>query len=168
MARQVALQIPEARFIVAGENVHGQSGDEAYKESILKTAREDPLLRDRMIYLGFRDDVERVFAAADVVVCPSQFESYGLSVVEAMASGKPVVSTRRGGPSETIVHGETGYLVDPGDAETFARYVIELLRNPDLKARMGAAARARAVDKFSIRAQTNTFTRMAERVLAKR
>lgn len=165
MARQVALQIPEARFIVAGENVHGQSGDEAYKQSILKAAKEDPLLRDRMIYLGFRDDVERVFAAADVVVCPSQFESYGLSVVEAMASGKPVVSTRRGGPSETVVHGETGYLVDPGDAETFARHVIELLRDPALKARMGAAARARAVEKFSIRAQTNTFTRMAERLL---
>jgi glycosyltransferase involved in cell wall biosynthesis len=165
MARQVALQIPEARFIVAGENVHGQSGDEAYKQSILKAAQDDRLLRDRIIYLGFRDDVERVFAAADVVVCPSQFESYGLSVVEAMASGKPVVSTRRGGPSETIVHGETGFLVDPGDAEGFARHVIELLRNPELKARMGAAARARAVEKFSIAAQTATFTRVADRVL---
>lgn len=165
MARQVALQIPEARFIVAGENVHGQSSDEAYKQEILSAAREDKLLRDRMIYLGFRDDVERVFAAADVVVCPSEFESYGLSVVEAMACGKPVVSTRRGGPSETVVHGETGFLVDPGDAEGFARHVIELLRNPDLRARMGAAARERAVEKFSIRAQTATFTHMVEKVL---
>src|SRR5690606_24385082 len=103
--------------------------------------------------------------AADEVVCPSQFESYGLSIVEAMASGKPVVSTRRGGPSETIVHGETGYLVDPGDAEGFARHVIDLLRNPALKAQMGAAARARAVEKFSIPAQTATFVRVAERVL---
>ena len=63
-------------------------------------------------------------AAADVVVCASQFESYGMVNVEAMASGKAVVSTRQGGPSETVADGETGYLVDAGDAEGLARRVI--------------------------------------------
>src|SRR5690606_18398194 len=65
MAKQVALQIPEARFIVAGENVHGQSADEAYKQRILQAAKNDPLLRDRLVYLGFRDDVERVMGEAE-------------------------------------------------------------------------------------------------------
>ncbi len=149
MARQVAQAIPEARFIVAGENVHGQSADDAYKARILAAHQADPLLRDRLVYLGFRSDAERVMAAADVIVCSSQFESYGMVNVEAMASGKPVVSTRRGGPSETVADGETGYLVDAGDADGLARRVIELLRDPDLRRKMGAAGRARVEQRFS-------------------
>lgn len=168
MARQVALQIPEARFIVAGENVHGQSADEAYKQRILQAAQDDPLLRDRLIYLGFRDDVERVMAAADVLVCSSQFESYGMALIEAMACGTPVVSTRVGGPSETVAHGETGYLVDPGDAEALARHVIALLRDADLRARMGAAGRARVEACFSADAQARAFMAVADRVTAQR
>ncbi|MFO7320696.1 MAG: glycosyltransferase family 4 protein [Chloroflexota bacterium] len=168
MARQVALQIPEARFIVAGENVHGQSADEAYKQRILQAAKNDPLLRDRLVYLGFRDDVERVMAAADVLVCSSQFESYGMAIVEAMACAKPVVATRRGGPSETVVHGETGFLVDPGDAEGLARHVITLLQNPDLRARIGAAGRARVEARFSAQAQARDFMAVADRVIGQR
>jgi glycosyltransferase involved in cell wall biosynthesis len=158
MARIIAQEIPEARFIVAGENVHGVSADDAYKARILSAAREDPLLRERLIYLGFRGDAERVIAAADVVVCSSHFESYGMVNVEAMSSGKPVVSTRRGGPSETVVHGETGFLVDAGDAAGLAKYVVTLLRDPDLRQRMGAAGRLRVEQHFSARAMASEFT----------
>lgn len=148
VARQVALQIPEARFIVAGENTQ-TSADNTYKNRILEAARHDPFLRTRLKYLGFRSDVERVIAAADVVVCTSHFESYGMVNVEAMAAGKPVVSTNRGGPAETILHGETGFLVSPGDAAAFARHVIELLRDPALRIRLGAAGRARVETLFA-------------------
>ncbi|MBZ0289797.1 MAG: glycosyltransferase family 4 protein, partial [Anaerolineae bacterium] len=130
MARQVALQIPETRFIVAGENTQS-SADNAYRTRILETAQTDPLLRKRLKYLGFRPDVERVLAAADVVVCSSHFESYGMVNVEAMASGKPVVSTNRGGPSETVAHGETGFLVPPENPTGLALHVIDLLRDAD-------------------------------------
>ena len=158
MARLVAREIPEARFIVAGENVHGVSADDAYKAHILQTAREDPVLRESLIYLGFRDDAERVMAAANVVVCSSRFESYGMVNVEAMASGKPVVSTRQGGPSETVVHGETGYLVDAGDAAGLARYVVALLKDAGLRQRMGAAGRARVERLFSAETMAAEFT----------
>jgi glycosyltransferase involved in cell wall biosynthesis len=158
MARLVVREVPEARFIVAGENVHDVAADEAYKARILQTAREDPVLRERMIYLGFRDDAERVIAAADVVVCSSHFEGYGLVNVEAMASGKPVVSTRQGGPSETIVHGETGFLVDPGDSAGLARHVVALLGDPDLRQEMGAAGRARVEKLFSAQVIAAEFT----------
>jgi glycosyltransferase involved in cell wall biosynthesis len=73
MARWVAREIPQARFIVAGENA--QTGaDKAYKRRILENAQTDPLLRERLVYLGFRADVERVLAAADVVVGASRVE----------------------------------------------------------------------------------------------
>lgn len=157
MARLVADAIPEARFIVAGENVHGAAADTAYKERILRAWREDARLRDILIYLGFRADAERVMAAADVIVCSSDFESYGMVNVEAMASGKPVVSTRRGGPSETVAHGETGYLVDPRDPAGLARHVIALLRDPGLRKTLGAAGRARVEARFSARAMAARF-----------
>lgn len=163
MARQVALQIPTARFLVAGENTQ-TSADNAYKTRILETAKTDPLLRGRLKYLGFRADVERVLAAADVVVCSSHFESYGLTVVEAMACGKPVVSTNRGGPAETVVQGETGFLVPPGDAAGLARHVIDLLRDADLRERMGAAGQARVESTFSAAATAKIFAAEALRV----
>ncbi len=164
MARQVARDIPDARFIVAGENTQ-TSADNAYKQRILAAAQADPLLRDRLHYLGFRADVERVLAAADVVVCASRFEDYGVVIVEAMAAGKPVVSTNRGGPAETLADGETGWLVPPGDADALARRVIELLRDPAQRQQMGAAGRARVERLFSARANGEQFTRKLEAIL---
>jgi glycosyltransferase involved in cell wall biosynthesis len=164
MARLVARDIPEARFIVAGENTQ-TSADNAYKRRILETAHTDPLLRERLFYLGFRADVERVLAAADVVVCASRFEGYGVVNVEAMACGKPVVSTNRGGPAETVADGETGYLVPPEGAETMARRVIQLLRDPALRARMGAAGRARVERLFSAQSNGEQFTRKLDEII---
>jgi glycosyltransferase involved in cell wall biosynthesis len=164
MARQVALQIPQAHFIVAGENT--QTGaDSAYKQRILAAAQADSLLQRRLHYLGFRADVERVLAAADVVVCASRFEGFGMAVVEAQASGRPVVSTNRGGPAETVSDGESGLLVPPDDPAALAVGVIALLRDPDRRARLGAAGRARAVERFSAQASAARFTRALEALL---
>jgi glycosyltransferase involved in cell wall biosynthesis len=166
MAKQVALQIPQAQFIVAGENTH-TSADNAYKQGILQHAQTDPLLRKHLRYLGFRADVETIMAAADVVVCSSDFESYGMVNVEAMASAKPVVSTKRGGPSETVVHGETGFLVEPRDAEALATHVIQLLRDPDLHHEMGVAGRKRVEARFSAAATAARFMQRIDELLAR-
>jgi glycosyltransferase involved in cell wall biosynthesis len=165
MARQVAAQIPTVHFLVAGENTQS-SADSAYKTRILAAAEADPWLRPRLHYLGFRADVERVLAAADGVVCSSHFESYGLVNVEAMACGKPVVSTNRGGPAETILHGETGFLVEPGDAAGLARHVIALLRDSGLRARLGMAGRRRVETHFSARVTAERFTHVLDKLLA--
>jgi len=164
MARHIAREIPAARFIVAGENTQ-TTADNTYKTRILAAAAADPLLQSRLRYLGFRADTERVIAAADVVVCSSHFESYGMVNIEAMASAKPVVSTNRGGPSETIIHGETGFLVPPGDAPALARHVIQLLHDPSLRQRIGAAGRARVEAQFSVHAMAAHYTRIVEQVL---
>ncbi len=164
MARQVVRIIPEAHFIVAGENTQ-TSADNEYKTRILETAANDPALKNRLHYLGFRADTERVIAAADVVVCSSHFESYGMVNIEAMASGKPVVSTNKGGPAETIADGVTGYLVPPGDATGLALQVITLLHNPTMRARMGVAGRARVEEHFSVKAMAAHYMQIVEQVL---
>lgn len=165
MAKQVALQIPTVHFLVAGENTQ-TSADDSYKARILQAAHQDSLLRKRLVYLGFRPDVERIIGAADVVVCASRFEGYGVVNIEAMACGKPVVSTNQGGPSETIVDGETGCLVPSGDAVALASRVIDLLHNPALRTRMGTAGRERVLQQFSMEANGAQFTRALNRVLA--
>ncbi len=164
MVREVLREIPETHFIVAGENT--QSGaDNAYRTRILEAARTDFLLRDRLHYLGFRADIEHVYGTADVVVCSSDFEGYGMSIIEAMACGKPVVSTNRGGPAETVVDGETGFLVPPGDAGGLARHVIELLRDSASRDKMGAAGRARVEAKFSAETTSQAFMKVLDTLL---
>ncbi|MBL8146353.1 MAG: glycosyltransferase family 4 protein [Anaerolineae bacterium] len=167
MVRQVAAQMPEAHFIVAGENVHGAGKDDAYKARILTAWQNDALLHEHLTYLGFRPDPERVIAAADVVVCASHFESYGMVHVETMASGKPIISTRRGGPSETVVDGETGFLVDAGDSAALAERVLRLLRDPALRQRMGVAGRERVTAHFSAEAMAARFEETLSRLIGR-
>lgn len=165
MVRQIALQIPEAHFIVAGGDTFGIVKDEQYRQEILNTAKTDPLLQKRLHYIGFRDDVERVLAAADVVVCASEFESYGKANIEAMAVAKPVVSTNRGGPSETIVHEETGFLVESGDVEQFTMRVIQLLRDSDLRRKMGESGRQRVENLFSAQTSARKYVEFFTKLL---
>ncbi|MDL1903000.1 glycosyltransferase family 4 protein, partial [Anaerolineae bacterium CFX9] len=75
------------------------------------------------------------------------------------------VSTRRGGPSETIRHGETGFLVDPGDDAALAEHVITLLRDPALRAQIGAAGRARVEAHFSVRQMAADFSAALDEVI---
>ncbi len=163
MARQVAQAIPEAHFVVAGENTQTPA-DARLRDRLLAQAQTDPLLSERLHYLGFRPDVETVLAAADVVVCSSRFEGYGMVNIEAMACGRPVVSTNQGGPAETIREGETGFLVPPGDPAALAERVIRLLRDPASRQRMGRAGRARVDAQFSAAANAALFSQTLERL----
>ncbi len=149
MAERVLAEAPQTQFIIAGDDVFGVAADQRYRDQILERAHSSLLLRDRLHYIGFRDDVESVYATADVFVCPSDFESYGKANLEAMACGRPVVSSRRGGPSETILDTVTGFLVDSGDAEALAAQVLRLLREGDLRHQMGRAAHEHASVRFS-------------------
>ncbi|WP_119065522.1 glycosyltransferase family 4 protein [Aggregatilinea lenta] len=149
MARLVAAQIPDVRFVVAGDNIFEVSKDEQYKRAILDRWQSDPVLHERVTYLGHLDDPRPVMAAADVVVCPSRFESLGMALVEAMAMARPIVSMNRGGPAETIVDGATGFLVPPEDPAGLAGCVIALLRDPAQRTRMGEAGRAHVVAQLS-------------------
>lgn len=162
MARRVAAQMPEARFVVAGENVFGVGKDEAYKRAILDAAKSDPILRERLTYLGFWDDARQVVAASDVIVCPSRFESLGMVHLESMAMGRPVVSMDNGGPAETVVDGETGFLVPPDAPDALAGRVIALLRDPALRERMGAAGRARVLAHYTAAGYAAQFSRLVE------
>ena len=102
------------------------------------------------------EDVPGVYAAHDVFVFPSMFESMSLVVPEAMASGMPVVTTRTCGMQDIIEDGVTGFLVPPRDSQTLASRIIDLLNDPLLCSRLGQAAqkKARAITWDKIACQT--------------
>jgi glycosyltransferase involved in cell wall biosynthesis len=149
-ARRVLRSEPRACFAIAGDNVFGGSADEGYKRRIVETVASDGALHDAVRLLGWIPRPEELMAASDVVVCSSLFESFGMVAVEAMACEVPVVSTNVGGPAETIVDGETGYLVPPQRPDLLADGVLRLLGNPDERRRLGMAGRRRVVERFSV------------------
>ena len=107
-------------------------------------------LGDRVRFLGEIENVECVVSAADVALFPSESESFGLSALEAMACGVPVVATDIGGLPDTIVHGETGFLHTVGDTAGMAASVGRLLGDDALRRRMGVAGVERTRGKFSL------------------
>jgi glycosyltransferase involved in cell wall biosynthesis len=107
-----------------------------------------------------------VFAAYDIFVLPSIWpEPFGLVVLEAMASGKPVVATAPGGPSETVANGQTGYLVKPSSPEEIASAIEKLIQDPQKRSRMGEAGRDRACKMFAIPRYVQQFQELYARLL---
>ena len=96
-------------------------------------------IHDDVLFLGKQDQIQEQVAAADIMLMPSELESFGLAALEAMACEVVPIATRAGGVPEVIDHGKSGYLADVGDVETMARYAIELLRNEQLLREMGKA-----------------------------
>jgi glycosyltransferase involved in cell wall biosynthesis len=106
-------------------------------------------LTDQVRFLGFRDDVADVVAAADVFCLSSVWEGVPLSVQEAILLGTPVVSTDVGGMSEIVVDGRSGRLVASGDARALAAAIDEVCSSPDIAERFATQARAELEQRFS-------------------
>jgi N-acetyl-alpha-D-glucosaminyl L-malate synthase BshA len=105
-------------------------------------------LADRVHFVGVVDEVAPLLAAADLLLLPSETESFGLVALEAMASGVPVVASRVGGLPEVVEHGVSGYLAPVGDVEAMADDSLRILSDCEVRKRFGEAARERAVRLF--------------------
>jgi glycosyltransferase involved in cell wall biosynthesis len=101
-------------------------------------------------FMGWRDDVPRLVAAADVVALPSLHEGLGIAALEAMAAAKPVIASRTGGLAEVVIHGSTGWLVEPGDGEALAQALDAAIRDPARRSQLGRAGRERVMAEFSM------------------
>jgi glycosyltransferase involved in cell wall biosynthesis len=150
--------VPELRCLLVG-GVH-RTGI-AYSEALQRRLAE-PDVAGAVRWTGARADVPACMDAMDVVLHASvRPEPFGRVLLEAMAVGKPVIAPREGGPVEIVAHGQTGVLVAPRDAAALADAVVSLLGDPERRAAMGSAARARARTLFDLR----THATAVERVL---
>jgi sugar transferase (PEP-CTERM/EpsH1 system associated) len=138
---RVAREEPRTLLLLAGDGPLGPS---------LRAQAEAMKLDGRVRFLGHRADIEQVLAALDVFVLSSHSEGLSNTILEAMASGVPVVATRVGGADELVVHDQTGLLVPARNQEALAAAMSRLTSSIDTRRRMGAASRHRAHAEFSL------------------
>jgi N-acetyl-alpha-D-glucosaminyl L-malate synthase BshA len=122
-------------------------------------------LADFVRYVGVVDDVAPLLKAADVLLLPSETESFGLVALEAMASGVPVVASSVGGLPEVVEHGVTGYLAPVGDVEAMAGYCLKILGNAGVSGSFSKAGRLRAAGCFDYRKIIPQYESIYERLL---
>ena len=125
-------------------------------------------VRDRVELLGQRGEMERLLPCADVLLLPSESESFGLAALEAMACGVPPAVSRVGGLPEVVEDGVSGLLEPLGSEERLAARIVELFRSPEAHAAMSAAARRRAIDKFDEPIGVSAYEAAYSRLLSHR
>lgn len=99
---------------------------------------------DHIRFLGKQEQMEDILAVSDVFVLPSEYESFGLAALEAMAAKSIVISTNAGGLNEINIHGQTGYMANVGDVKAMSEFTIEVLKDDEKLATMKEAAYAQA------------------------
>ena len=134
-------------------------GDGPLREACRARLRELGL-EDRVAFPGEVDEVGRWLAEAQVFVLMSNWEGLPLTVLEAMRAALPVVASRTGGVPEAVADGETGLLVGRGDVEGLERSLSRLLQDPAARGRMGAAGRARFLERFTIDRMIDALERL--------
>jgi glycosyltransferase involved in cell wall biosynthesis len=125
-------------------------------------------VEDKILWLGYRQDVPDLLGALDLYVLASLDEMFPVGVLEAMASGKPIVVTRVGGTPECLPNDRAGILVPPANVESLAKTVIDLLCDEGRRTVMGAAARAAVEQHFTVEALTPQIEALFARVVERR
>lgn len=121
-------------------------------------------LTDKVFFLGKQDDVAQVISMADILLLPSEKESFGLVALEAMACGVPTVASNAGGIPELIIHGKTGYLAPIGDTDTMAMYARKLLADPVLYRSFSQECLIRSENEFNNERITKQYEEIYYRV----
>ena len=140
----VVSQRPDLKVLFAGDGE-------------LRTALQERALElhleNNVFFLGNRADIPALLAASDYFILPSLWEGLPMALIEAMASGLPVIATRVSGTNQVIVHGETGLLVEPGNSSELAQAILKMASDPSMARQMGRAARQRVEVHFGAQKQ---------------
>jgi glycosyltransferase involved in cell wall biosynthesis len=161
-ARRIREHCPDTTFIIVGREMK-----QGY-QAMLETRADELGIKESVIFTGFLDDPLPVVNLFDVFMMSSIYEGLPVSLLEAMAMGKPPVATAVGGVPEVIQDAVNGFLVEPRSPEALARKVIELLRDDRLRAAMSQRARATVEERFTIKAMVREIERVYQAVLNSR
>ena len=155
---RVQKQVP-ARLLLMGD------GPERSRAEWLVDKKE---LRQKVEFLGKVDRISEKLSIADLMLMPSELESFGLAALEGMACEVPAIATRVGGVPEVVEHGRTGFLAEVGDVETMARCAIEILSDEKRLREMGKTARWEAQANFCASKIIPEYEKFYERVLERK
>jgi glycosyltransferase involved in cell wall biosynthesis len=157
-AVEVLREEPDARFDVVGDGT---------ERARLESRAAALGLAGAVNFLGHSDDVAARLAEADIFVLPSRSEAFPNVVLEAMGAGLPVVASAVGGVLEMVEHGRSGLLTPAGDHRALATSLVRLMREPDLAARLGAAARMTVEARYSFDRMVSAFDNLYQGELAR-
>jgi glycogen synthase len=162
----VLEQCPEARFVFIGADRPHAPGGRTHAQFVAEEFSAE--IRAQIQLLGRLpdDEVESWLRRATVFVAPSLYESFGLIFLEAMRWGTPVVGTRAGGIPEIVEDGQSGLLVPPEDPPALAGAIVRMLRDPNLRQRLGSAGRVRVEREFSVELMARRVESFYEEVIA--
>jgi glycosyltransferase involved in cell wall biosynthesis len=152
MASEIIKTNPNVCFMIVGSEMFGENEENKYEKEIRELICKSGI-EEKFILTGFRQDVPQILKALDVLVVPSEIETFGMVVLEAMAMGVPVVNCARGGPTEIIIDGENGYNVSGQDPIKLGEKVKYLIDHPDIRSAMGIAGEKTVKQKYSIEEQ---------------
>ncbi len=130
-----------------------------------ETLAKDHGVAGDVLFVGQVPNIADYLSVADLLLLPSETESFGLACLEAMACEAPVIATRVGGLPEVVRDGETGYLTEVGDTRTMAERAVEILSDEKRQQRMGARGRAWAVERFNTEIVIPQYEKLYERVV---
>jgi glycosyltransferase involved in cell wall biosynthesis len=147
---------PNAHLILVGEGMLMEQ---------LKGQTKNLGLAGQVHFLGLRTDIPDVLGAVDVFALSSDWEGNPLSVMEAMASGLPIVSTAVGGVPDLFASGREGFLVQQGDVQGLSNAMTALLINPEVRQSMGIAAAQRARENFDVSKMIQEYEQVYENLL---
>ena len=156
---RVREQRPDTVLLVAGRET--QTGYAAELAALARSLGQESHVR----FLGLRDDVPALMAAADVYAMPSREEPFGLVFAEAMAMELPVVALRSGGAPEVVEDGRTGLLVRDDDPDALAAHLLALVEDPELRRTMGAQGRKLVESHFTTDRMARDVATVYRRVL---
>lgn len=158
---RVLAQHPDTVLLIAGGSAQNTEAKDKFSKKLYKKAKKHG---DAIRFLGFipHDEMHKYYQAADIYCAPSVWdEPFGLVMLEAMATGLPVVSSKRGGIPEVVADGQTGLLVeDPEHPEELADKLIKLLVNPALCQKMGHKGRERVLKQFTWAETSRKFNKI--------
>lgn len=164
-APDIVRAAPDVHFLILGVRSSKKAESIEFEQAIHHRFAEQGLT-SHLHGLGYRDNVAALLNELDLVVHPANQEPYGRVLLEAAASGVPVVATDVGGTAEIVIDGATGRLVPPRDPKGLATAVIGLLRDQNLMESMSIAARERAVSEFEIGRSGHRLAEEWKKVLA--
>ncbi len=141
------------KFIIVGE---ASKNEEEYENEIKKLSKKLNLTH-KIIFTGFRKDTPEVLAAMDIFVFPSHAEAFGIALTEAMSMGLPSVCSNSDGVLDIAVDNETSLLFEKQNWKDLSHKIETLILNPDLRIKLGKAARKRAIKFFDIEVFTNNL-----------
>lgn len=163
-AGKVKEGMPDVKFLIVGEDVTKKKSCRIKLENLIKALD----LSENVIFTGWLNNIPEVLAGIDIFVLPSLVDHFPLVVLEAMASGKPVIATDVGGVPEMVEDGISGVLVSPKDVKGLSKTIVSLLKDGEKAKRMGMAGRRRVEEFFGIEANRDRVEQIYKDLLEER